>query len=430
MGAPTLETVTDIGDGMAHLAWSNSWATPLQFLGFSFDLYAFDWVRRFWEGTLWAPFPAGAASGDMDLAFTGGYYVWISNQYSGGNWYPCDNPWGGIIYSGKPHTPRNLVAQRQRSANVRLKWKPDLYGTWCYQMIAYKDGEGFIDTLGPGGISLWHFVDYGGAAYGEYEASFSEGWADFWLPWGTYWFFVCGVGWLPPYPTGDYVWASATVLPERSFDLPGDVPLRMIRLPSGHFQMGSPDAERSRQASEGPVHEVTIDYTVYLGKFEVTQQQWMAVMGSNPAHDYGVGDNYPVYCVSWNDCRQFLGALNALGLEGVFRLPSEAEWEYACRAGTQTRFFFGDSLGADDDAVDAPAGTLPDNRSDYMWYRFNSNGDANGAYGSHPCGAKLPNNFQFFDMSGNVWEWWGGKSALSLIRLAWIPMLVNPPNAY
>ncbi len=191
--------------------------------------------------------------------------------------------------------------------------------------------------------------------------------------------------------------------------LPGNVPLVLVRIPSGSFQMGSPDTERSRYSGEDPVHTVNIGYDFYMGKYEVTQGQWKDLMGTNPVTDlgyttYGVGDDYPVYYVSWNDCQAFVTALNAhIASTGqgaaTFRLPSEAEWEYACRAGTQTRFFFGDSLGVDDGATDGPAGTLPGNRSDYMWFSFNSNG------GTKPVGKKLPNQFGLHDMSGNVWEW-------------------------
>ncbi|MHC4575525.1 MAG: formylglycine-generating enzyme family protein [Planctomycetota bacterium] len=126
--------------------------------------------------------------------------------------------------------------------------------------------------------------------------------------------------------------------------LPGDVELELVRIPAGSFRMGSPESERGRYDDEGPVHKVTINYDFYMGKYEVTQAQWKAVMGTNPARRLGVGDNYPVSHISWDQCRQFIAKLKQVGLPGTFRLPSEAEWEYACRAGTQTRFYFGDSL--------------------------------------------------------------------------------------
>jgi len=205
---------------------------------------------------------------------------------------------------------------------------------------------------------------------------------------------------------------------EITINLPGGVPLVLVRVPAGNFQMGAPVGERSSYDIERPVHTVTINYAFYMGKFELTQRQWLAVMGSwpdstyNPPNypQYGLGDNYPAYFVSWNDAQNFITALNTHITNtgqgpATFRLPSEAEWEYACRAGTQTRFFFGDSLGADDYGTDAPAGTLPGNRSDYMWFWFNCQGNSNGAYGSKPVGTKLPNQLGLYDMSGNLWEW-------------------------
>jgi len=176
-------------------------------------------------------------------------------------------------------------------------------------------------------------------------------------------------------------------------------PLVMVLIPAGSFEMGSPATERSRDGDEEPVHAVTIGYEFHMSKYEITQAQWQALMGSLPAVDNGAGDDYPVYNVIWNECQAFVEALNGLGF-GTFRLPSEAEWEYACRAGTATRFSFGDSLGCADDCSNCEAGTLAGNRTDYMWYCAN-----NTSRDTKPVGLKQPNGFGLYDMHGNVWEW-------------------------
>src|SRR3990172_8912847 len=159
----------------------------------------------------------------------------------------------------------------------------------------------------------------------------------------------------------------------------------LVRIkPAGHsFQMGSTETERGRTPDEGPVHTVTFRYDFYMGETEITQAQWKALMGTNPASDLGldpkgVGDNYPVYYVSWNDIAGhdgFLDRLNELG-HGAFRLPSEAEWEYACRAGSTTRFSFGNSLGCNDECQNCNAAKgviFIEKRADYMWYCGNNN---------------------------------------------------------
>lgn len=198
---------------------------------------------------------------------------------------------------------------------------------------------------------------------------------------------------------------GSPVADEITINIPGlsaeAKPLTLVRIATGSFQMGSPDTERGRWNRESPLHTVNFSSDFYMGKWELTQAQWTALMGSNPGTAYGVGDNHPVYNVSWDDIRGengFLDKLNALGL-GTFRLPSEAEWEYACRAGTATRFFFGDSAGeCADNCADCPAGTLPGNRTDYMWYCGNTRE-------TKPVGMLLPNQFGLFDMSGSLWEW-------------------------
>jgi formylglycine-generating enzyme required for sulfatase activity len=152
-------------------------------------------------------------------------------------------------------------------------------------------------------------------------------------------------------------------------------------VPAGKFMMGS-----NKYDNEQPIHEVTIASPFYMGKYQVTQEQWKAVMGNNPSRfkrydwlpGWLRGDNLPVETVSWDDCQKFINRLNARKDGYVYRLPSEAEWEYACRAGTTGDY-------ADD--LDAIA-----------WYRKNSKGK------THPVGEKKPNAWGLHDMHGNVWE--------------------------
>ena len=117
--------------------------------------------------------------------------------------------------------------------------------------------------------------------------------------------------------------------------------LEMVLIPAGEFMMGSPDSDKDAAADEKPQHRVRITKPFYLGKYPVTQEQWKAVMGSNPSHFKGPKN--PVEQVSWDDCQQFLKRLNEkAGAAGKFQLPTEAQWEYACRAGSTTRYCFGD----------------------------------------------------------------------------------------
>jgi len=170
---------------------------------------------------------------------------------------------------------------------------------------------------------------------------------------------------------------------EKTVDLGDGVVMELVLIPAGSFKMGSPDNEAGRAGREGPGHRVRITRAFYIGKHEVTQEVWEKVMGNNPSNFKGAKN--PVECVSWDDCQEFLKKLNALGKErGQFRLPTEAEWEYACRAGTRTRFCSGD----------ADAGL-----ADYAWF------DVNSGSTTHPVGTKKPNAWGLFDCHGNVWEW-------------------------
>ena len=165
---------------------------------------------------------------------------------------------------------------------------------------------------------------------------------------------------------------------EDKADLGKDVKLEMVLIPAGKFMMGSPASEKGRSKVETQ-HEVTLTKPYYMGKYEVTQEQWEAVMGKNPSREKG--RMFPVTNVSWEDCHEFIKKLNEK-TNGEYRLPSEAEWEFACRAGTTTAYSFGDNITPKDaiyggSAIGAPA-----------------------AIGSYK-----PNAFGLYDMHGNVWEW-------------------------
>ncbi len=166
-------------------------------------------------------------------------------------------------------------------------------------------------------------------------------------------------------------------------DLGNDVKLELVRIPPGEFMMGSPEGKKARRDREGPQHRVRIAKPFYMGKCEVTQGQWRAVMGQNPSHFTG-SDDLPVDGVNWEDCQAFCRKVSAkVGMS--IRLPSEAEWEYACRAGTQTRYSYGDSMHPE--------------LSQHGWYDANSDGK------THPVGRLKPNPWGLYDMHGNVWEW-------------------------
>jgi len=186
---------------------------------------------------------------------------------------------------------------------------------------------------------------------------------------------------------------------EELVDLGKGINLDMVLIPAGKFMMGSTKEEikkvikgdsfyKDKEKKEvdqiadrffsqvGSQHEVTITKPYYMGKQEVTQEQWEAVMGNNLS--YYKGEKLPMNEISWDDCQEFLKKLNAR-TEGGYRLPTEAEWEYACRAGTTTAYSYGDNLTKSDANID---------------------GDSIKEVGSYK-----PNVFGLYDMHGNVWEW-------------------------
>jgi len=181
---------------------------------------------------------------------------------------------------------------------------------------------------------------------------------------------------------------------EQDIDLGNGIKITMVLIPAGEFMMGSPEKPTTEELAklyggaaqwyerERPQHRVRVTKPFWIGKTEVTQAQWQAVMGANPSTTKGALN--PVEQVSWNDCQTFLTRLNEKVARKGFRLPTEAEWEYACRTGAATQYHFGNGK---------------EQLSDYAWWDGGTSGK------THAVGLKKPNVWRLHDMHGNVDEW-------------------------
>ncbi len=178
----------------------------------------------------------------------------------------------------------------------------------------------------------------------------------------------------------DGYWNASATYQE---NITNTIGIELVLVPVGEFDMGSSE-KFSYIDNEEPVHRIKIAKAFYMGKYEVTQKQWRDVMGTNPL--YFKDDDLPVENVSWNDVQDFIKKLNEKEGKKKYRLPSEAEWEYAARAGSTTRYAFGGEESKS-------------KLGDYVWY------DENSGRKTHPVGQKKPNTWGFYDMHGNVWEW-------------------------
>ncbi|MDZ8027189.1 MAG: bifunctional serine/threonine-protein kinase/formylglycine-generating enzyme family protein [Nostoc sp. DedQUE11] len=173
-------------------------------------------------------------------------------------------------------------------------------------------------------------------------------------------------------------------------DLGNGVILEMVSIPGGTFMMGSPPTEAGRRDDEAPQHQVTVPH-FFMGKYEITQAQYQAIMGSNPSYFHSNGANLPVENVSWNDAVEFCQKLSQK-TRRTYRLPSEAEWEYACRAGTTTPFYFGETITTDLVNYNGNSTYASAPKSKYRQQ-------------TTPVGSFPPNAFGLYDMHGNVYEW-------------------------
>jgi len=185
------------------------------------------------------------------------------------------------------------------------------------------------------------------------------------------------------------VWVQLCGSLDKSSYLKNSIDMKFVYIDSGTFMMGSPETEVGRETDE-ELHQVNISHAFYIQTTEVTQKQWETIMGSNPSHFSNCSD-CPVETVSWNEIQSFINTLNEKEGTNQYRLPTEAEWEYAARSGSTYAFANGN--------ISEEIGVIDNNLNRIGWYKGNSDNS------THPVGKKVSNAWRIFDMHGNVWEW-------------------------
>ena len=291
------------------------------------------------------------------------------------------------------------VAPAQTVTNVRASQLADKTVEVLYDLTGAASGGATVSVaFSSDGGTTYTIVPAGGALSGNVGVAVASG-TNRRIVWTA-------ASTLPAQTYGTNYKAAVTATQpgtEVTVTLAGGVPLTMVRISAGTFQMGSPSTERNRSSDE-TLHQVTLTSDYYMGKYLVTQAQWQAVMEtamSTECGSYGIGASYPVYCVRWIETGGFIEKLNtyltSTGQAGAgkFRLPTEAEWERAARGGTPTRFSFGDAL----DCTDYSFSSSCFSADPYVWWCVNSGST------SHPVGTKRANPYGLFDMHGNLYEW-------------------------
>jgi formylglycine-generating enzyme required for sulfatase activity len=293
-------------------------------------------------------------------------------------------PWSGDVHLHAWANSRSLARTHPVGKKPANAWGFfDMHGNvweWCHDWYAeYPASSEAVDPMGP--LTGSERVFRGGSWY-DFAPALRSANRHRHVP---------DVG----YPAiGLRLVMESTAPRIRRITLPNGTEIQFTHIPAGEFAMGNPATEASGMNDERPVHAVAISKGFWIGTYEVTQLQWESLMGENPS--VFRSPNNPVEMVSWNDAQVFLHKLNDLGFSGEFRLPTEAEWEYAARTGDDIRGRFS---------------SHPSHRdlNTFGWFNPRSEGC------SHPVGMKRPNSWGLYDMQGNVWEWccdWYGPYAV------------------